>query len=98
LPAEKPLETWKVIAAHLGLTVKVCRRLAWRRWDPLPILKFECTVLAYASALTAWKQRNTPSLQASVRASRLQESLRARVLAGTSGPMSSAVPRKKSIA
>jgi hypothetical protein len=61
--AEEPIEGWKIIAVELRLSAKVCRRLAWRKWDPLPIFRFENIVLAYPTALRAWKQRNTLPLQ-----------------------------------
>lgn len=59
---EKPLETMKVIAAHLRITEKKCRRLARRNRDPLPIKVFENVANAYPSALDAWKDRNNHSL------------------------------------
>ncbi len=60
---ELPVEGWKSIAAEVRLSVKVCRRLAWRNWDPLPVRRFENIVLAFPSALREWKSRNTLPLQ-----------------------------------
>jgi hypothetical protein len=87
---EKPMQGWKVIARAMELNVKSCRRLAWRRWDPLPVLRFEGTVLAYASALGAWKDRNTLPLQVACRL----RVLGGRGQTGPSGPTPTPQPRK----
>jgi hypothetical protein len=60
--AEKPIYGWKSIAAHVGLSVKVCRQLAYRTdgGDRLPVKGLLGTSLrfAYPSALDAWLDRN----------------------------------------
>jgi hypothetical protein len=60
---EVPIEGWKGIAAEIRLSLKVCRRLAWRNWDPLPVRRFQNIVLAFPTALRDWKARNTLPLQ-----------------------------------
>lgn len=69
--AETPVVGWKSIAVLAApLSIKQCRRLAERRHDPLPVLRFTCEQrpaegppVAYASALAAWMSRNMVPLQ-----------------------------------
>jgi len=61
--SEKPLEGWKEIASEMGRGEKACARWADRPRDPLPVLWYEGRVLAYPSALGAWRERNTHPLQ-----------------------------------
>lgn len=61
--AEKPLEGWKQISAHMGWSVRNTRKYAWRRKDPLPVLRYFDRVVAFPSALEAWIDRHRLPLQ-----------------------------------
>lgn len=55
--AEPPIEGWKLIAAHVELTVPTAWRMARRNRDPLPVWSYLHTVIAWPSALTEWRAR-----------------------------------------
>lgn len=58
-PKEKPLESWKEIAAYLGKGVRTVVR--WEATEGLPVHRQtherRCSVVAYPSEVDAWRQR-----------------------------------------
>lgn len=56
---ERVLTGWKEIATYLGFRngLEVCRQMARREFDPLPVVKQFGVILAHATALDAWKER-----------------------------------------
>jgi hypothetical protein len=64
---EPPIEGWKSIAKEVGLSVETAQRRARRKRDPLPIWKYERSVIAWRSALQQWKARGILPLQVAER-------------------------------
>lgn len=64
---EEPIEGWKSIAREVKLSVETAQRRARRKVDPLPIWKYERSVIAWRSALQQWKARSLLPLQVAER-------------------------------
>ena len=66
--AEKPLDSWKEIAAYLGRDVSTVRR--WERDEHLPVHRHQhhsrASVYAYASELDGWRAQRRPAEERAV--------------------------------